>query len=352
MTTTRDTGTAGGTTTTEVVPFRARDGMELNLHHVTSGHPVTRGPVLLVHGAGVRADIFRAPEDETIVDALLADGWDVWLENWRGSIDVAANAWDLDQAAVHDHPAAVETVLEHAGADTLKAVIHCQGSSSFALSAVWGLLPQVDTIVSNAMSLHPVVPRWSRFKIGRLVPVVGRFLDHVSPRWGAERPDRLLERALVATVEATHRECRSGVCHMVSFTYGSGHPALWSHENLSARTHAWLAHEFGPVPFTFFRHMGRSIAAGRLVPTGAFPNLPADPVGAAPRTDARFVLLAGRENRCFLPESQVRTFDHLSRYAAGRHSLHTIDGYGHLDVFMGRYAARDTFPLIRKELAA
>ena len=337
--------------TTEVVPFRAGDGLALNLHHVTSSHPVTRGPVILVHGAGVRADIFRAPERQTVVDALLADGWDVWLENWRASIDVPPNPWDLDQAAVLDHPAAVRTVLDETGADSLKAVIHCQGSSSFALSAVSGLLPEVDTIVANAMSLHPVVPRMARFKISALVPLVDRFLDYVDPRWGAERPRRLVERLMVAAVEATHHECNSGVCHMVSFTYGAGRPALWSHENLSGATHAWLAREFGHVPLTFFRQMSASIRAGRLQPTRAFEEIPDDPAGSAPRTDARFALLAGRENLCFLPESQERTFEHLDRHAPGRHALHLLDGYGHLDVFMGRYAARDTFPLILKELA-
>ncbi len=50
---------------TEVVPFTAGDGMPLNLHHVVGERPPTRGPVLLVHGAGVRADIFRAPDGST-----------------------------------------------------------------------------------------------------------------------------------------------------------------------------------------------------------------------------------------------------------------------------------------------
>jgi len=44
-----------------VVPFTAGDGMELNLVNVTGRRPPARGPVLLVHGAGVRANIYRAP---------------------------------------------------------------------------------------------------------------------------------------------------------------------------------------------------------------------------------------------------------------------------------------------------
>ncbi len=52
-----------------IVPFTAGDGMALNLINVRSAtQPPTQGPIILVHGAGVRANIFRAPEKETIVE--------------------------------------------------------------------------------------------------------------------------------------------------------------------------------------------------------------------------------------------------------------------------------------------
>ena len=85
-------------------------------------------------------------------------GYDVWLENWRASIDLAPNEWTLDQAAVHDHPDAVRKVVEETGADELKAVIHCQGSTSFMMSAVAGLVPEVKTIVTNAVIAAPGGP--------------------------------------------------------------------------------------------------------------------------------------------------------------------------------------------------
>ena len=77
-----------------LVPFPAGDGLELNLVHIRGEREATRGPVMLVHGAGVRANIFRAPVERTIVDALVEDGYDVWLENWRASIDFAAERVD------------------------------------------------------------------------------------------------------------------------------------------------------------------------------------------------------------------------------------------------------------------
>ena len=320
--------------------------MALNLHHVTGPRPAVRGPVLLVHGAGVRADIFRPPGQQTLVDVLVDEGYDVWLENWRASIDLPPNEWDLDQAAVHDHPAAVDTVLRSTGADALKAVVHCQGSSSFVLSAVAGLLPKVDTIVSNAMSLHPVVSPLAQVKIRVVVPQFAKLMPFVSPRWGLDPPSHLAAKAVVAFVRLTHRECRHTVCRMVSFTYGAGFPALWSHENITDATHDWIDGEFAEVPFSFFLQMGRSVRRGHLVTSGAHPQLPASAVAQAPQTDARFVLLAGSDKKCFLPESQARTFAFLDGHRPGHHALHVLKGYGHLDVLFGRHAARDTFPVI------
>jgi len=69
-----------------------------------------------------------------------------------------------------------------------------------------------------------------------------------------------------------------------------------------------------------------------------------------PETDARFSFVTGGLNNCFVPESQQRTFDFFERHAPGRHSLHIVPGYGHLDVFVGKRADKDWFPLIVDEL--
>src|SRR5262249_29226165 len=138
-----DVGASARAWTEQVVPFVAGDGFSCNLLHVRGQKTSPRGPVLLVHGAGVRANIFRPPVETTLVDLLVEKGYDVWLENWRGSIDLPPNHWTLDQAALYDHPQAVRTVLEQTGEKRLKAVVHCQGSTSFLMSAVAGLLPQV-----------------------------------------------------------------------------------------------------------------------------------------------------------------------------------------------------------------
>lgn len=333
----------------EIVTFRAGDGMELNLIHVRGATRPERGPVLLVHGAGVRASLFRPPVRDNLVDVLVAEGYDVWLENWRASIDLPANAWTLDQAALYDHPSAVQTVVRRTGARHIKAVVHCQGATSFAMSAVAGLVPEVDLIVANAVTLHPVTPPWSRFKLRWARPLVHSITPHLDPHWGVSAPT-LAAKLITTLVRISHHECRNTVCKMVSFTYGSGAPALWRHENLDDATHEWLRGEFGPCPMSFFRQMNRCVRAGRLVSVDDLDGLPVDFTAAPPDTTARFVLLAGERSGCFLPESQTRTWEFLERHQPGRHVLHRFPGYGHLDVLIGQRASQDVFPVILDEL--
>jgi pimeloyl-ACP methyl ester carboxylesterase len=332
-----------------VVPFQARDGVACNLIQVRGTRAPDKGPVLLVHGAGVRANIFRAPVQATVVDLLLDAGYDVWMENWRASIDLPPCRWTIDQAALYDHPAAVETVIRETGATTVKAIVHCQGSTSFCLSAALGLLPQVSAVVSNAVSFHTVVSTAARVKSVLSVPLLAALTPFINPQWGLHAPT-FLARVLNGVVRLTHHECDNIVCRWSSFAYGVGFPTLWRHENLDDATHEWLKHEFAAVPMSFFQQMAGCLSAGHLVSYDGGPDVPADPIAAGLRTDARFAFFTGAMNRCFLPESQQRSFAWLDAQRPGYHSLHVIPGYGHLDIFMGKNASRDVLPLIVQEL--
>jgi pimeloyl-ACP methyl ester carboxylesterase len=333
----------------EVIEFFAGDGLRLNLIHYAGATAARLGPVLLVHGAGVRANLFCPPVGTSLVETLLTAGYDVWAENWRASIDLAPNQWTLDQAALYDHPRAVETVLRATGAENCKAIIHCQGSTSFMMSAVAGLLPEVTTVLSNAVSLHPVIPKATLAKFRVTLPSLHRLVDYLDPQWG-NQADTLMAKLITAWVLATHRECDNNVCRLASFTYGTGHPTLWRHENLNAATHEWVKQEFGKVPTSFFEQIYKCVLAGHLVGVDHLPAWPQEFGTLPPQTDARFVFFAGTENVCFLPESQLKTYQYFDHLRPGFHGLHYLPGYGHLDPFIGENASRDVFPLMLAEL--
>jgi hypothetical protein len=199
------------------------------------------------------------------------------------------------------------------------------------------------------VTLHPVIPRVSRFKLRNVVPLVARLTPYMNPQWGLSAPTATA-KALALMVRITHHECDNAVCKMVSFTYGTGFPALWRHENLNPATHEWVKQEFAHVPLSFFRQMRRCVHAGHLLAEGESDALPSDYTAQKPQTDARFAFFAGSENICFLPASQRATHRWFEEQRPGGHTYVELPGYGHLDVFMGREAARDVFPKMLAEL--
>ena len=329
-----------------ILPFTAEDGRRGTLHNIRGDRAPSRCPVLLVHGTGVRANLFYgAPISTTLVDVLVKRGYDVWVESWRASIDLPPTDYTLDEAAAYDHPAAVREVRRHTGAEKLKAVIHCQGSTSFMMALIAGLVPEVTHVVSNAVSLHVHVPRAAVCKQRVLLPVSRLRLRGMDAQWGARAPSAIaLGVARWARVQ--RKECDNPICALSNFMYGKGPDIVWRHENLDEATHRWLGREFGYVPLSFFSQMGRCIRAGHLVPVDGLPSLPDSFVGQPPRTEARFTFLGGTRNRCFLPQGQRETFEYFDALRPGRHALHLLRGYSHLDPFFGRRSAADVFPLV------
>ena len=329
----------------EVYPFRAYDGFVCNLWRLRNDADTPRGPVMLVHGAGVSANIFNPPNTSNLLDALARAGYDVWLENWRGSIVFQPNQWDLDQVAENDHPAAVAEILRQTQASSLKAIIHCQGSTSFMISAVRGLVPEVSTILSNAVSLHPVVPAFSNFKLRYLLPFVRSLTDYLNPAWGLHAPNGTA-RFFRTMVELTHWENDTKVGKMTSFTYGAGHPALWELENLSPETKSWIQESFKAVPISFFEHIKKCVRAGVLVSRDGSRNYGK----MHPATSARFVFFTGKRNKCFLSKSQEESFAFFNRLQPAFHQLYEYEDYSHLDIFFGKNADKDIFPVMIREL--
>jgi len=326
-----------------ILAVRTEDDHDLTIHNIRGEAEPTAGPVLLQHGSGVRANLFYgSPMPRSIVDVLVDEGYDVWLGNWRGSIDLPACDYTLDDVARYDHPALIAAVLRETGAQTLKAVVHCQGSTSFALACAGGLVPEVTDVVSNAVSFHVDVPRLSKLQLQVLVPALGLGYKGFDPQWTL-RPTALRARVLATIARAVRRECREPVCQMANFTYGAGGNILWDHANLDPPTHRWLAREFGWVPVTFFRQMSRCAEAGHLVAASGYDEIPEEVVSCAPRNRPRWTFLAGSANRCFLARSQERSFAWLDGLEPGRHALVELPGYTHLDVFIGRNAERDVF---------
>jgi hypothetical protein len=263
--------------------------------------------------------------------------------------------WCLDHAALYDHPYAVRAITDITKHPTIKAVVHCLGSIGFMMAAVQGLLPQVTTVVSNAVSLHPVVPWWTDLKCRMSRPLVSRIVPYLDSQWGStERPPNVFVKLVLKAMQWGHYECMNLVCKLASFSYGIGVPTLpvlWRHENLSAEVHEWIKYEFGKVLMEMFKQLERSWRYGNMVRLADLKDLPEDYAAKPPNIgNMRIAFFAGELNVCWLKESQERSFDFFNTFRRNYHSLHILPGYSHLDMFIGKNTARDVFPLMLEEL--
>jgi hypothetical protein len=335
-----------------IIPFAALDGRPLTMHHIRGDAESSRGPVLLAHGTGVRAQSFYgAPDQRTVVDALVTAGYEPWIMNWRTSIDLPPCSWFLDDAAVYDHPAAVALIKQETGRDRFGAFVHCQGSTSLMMASLAGLVPELTHVVSHAVSLHVKFPGLTRVKQTLLTPLAKRSGPGVSPQWAVRSPSAVA-RGTANYARLIRRECDDPVCNMSQWAYGTGEDVLWSHDNLDHATHGWTSREFGYTPFTFHTQMGASARRGHIVPLSGRPEFAADLTTMELPEGQRWTFLAGTGNRCFLPEGQRLTFEHFDARDRHRHEFKPLKDYGHMDALFGTRAHIDVHPLVVKALDA
>ncbi|HEX4189316.1 MAG TPA: hypothetical protein VHY83_15615 [Solirubrobacteraceae bacterium] len=339
----------------QIIPFEVEDlPFQLNLHHLRAAAGLTdgnRGPVLLAHGAGVRAEMFYGqPLGETIVDRLLREGYDVWALNWRGSIDFPNNAYTLDEVARYDHPAAVKEVLARTGAPKLRALVHCQGSVSFMIAAVSGYLTDEETkeelvsdVVSSAISLFFEVPDRTWLKQRLTLPAVTLVASGADPQWGI-RAVNTAAKVLARISTAAERPCNNAPCQIANFIYGAGWDVLLCHANVDDAVHAWTARELGYTPFSLISQVAESSRYGHIVPS--WDRAPASYVSRRPTIrDARFTLLGCTEDTMFEAKGQERTVEFLKDCGV-QAAYVPLGGYGHMDAYWGRHAAAEVFPSI------
>jgi cholesterol oxidase len=330
----------------EVRPFAAADGVELRLTRYRGGQ---KGPVLLTHGLGVSSAIFTTDTIRpNLLEFLVAAGYDVWLLDYRASIDLPASElpYDADAIARLDYPAAVGEIRAATGAESLQAVVHCFGSTTFFMAMLAGL-EGIRSAVASQVATHMPVPRLTRVKAGLRVPWL---LEHVgvrsmTARAGDERSvvERVVRPVLARQPLESEERCDNPVCHRITFLYG----LLYEHDRLSEETHTNLHELFGVAGIRALGHLALMVRRGRLVAAdGSDAYLPhADRL----RIPIRFV--HGAENACYPVLGTELSLDYVARANGPElYSRRVIPGYGHIDCIFGEHAARDVYPHVLEHL--
>ena len=322
------------------------DGLQLRLTRYRGGK---KGPVILSHGLGVSSSIFSLDTiDTNLLEYLFAQGYDVWLLDYRASIDLPASRtqFTADDVAQKDYPAAVEAVRRVTGAATVQMVVHCYGSTTFFMAMLAGL-QGVRSAVCSQIATHIVAPAMTRFKVGLHLPEVLQAVGVDSLTAYVDRhadwKDRLFDLALRCYPVASDERCTSSVCHRITFMYAP----LYEHAQLNMLTHETLHETFGIANMRAFEHLALMTKTGHLVTaTGDEAYLPHLDRLAIPIT-----FIHGERNACFLPASTEQTYELLRQHnGTGLYRRHVIPEYGHIDCIFGKNAVTDVYPLILQQL--
>ncbi|MCF6202450.1 MAG: GMC family oxidoreductase N-terminal domain-containing protein [Methylococcaceae bacterium] len=317
------------------------DNVEIRLTRYQGGD---KGPVIFSHGLGVSSKIFSLDTiDTNLLEFVYAEGYDVWLLDYRASIELPASKtqFTADDIAKYDYPAAVSTVLKETGAESVQMVVHCFGSTTFFMSMLAGLKGVRSAFVSQ-IAAHIKAPILSKIKAGLHLPAlldtigVDSLTAYVDSNTSGM--ERLYDNVLRLYPVEFEEQSNSPVDRRITFMYGQ----LWELDQLNTTTHETLHELFGVANMRCFEHLALMVRKGHLVAyNGAEIYMQHLDRLAIPIT-----FIHGAENSAFNPKSTQLTYEALQEANGDLYERHVIADYGHIDCIFGKNAARDIYPLV------
>ncbi|MEO1729457.1 MAG: GMC oxidoreductase [Pseudomonadota bacterium] len=328
------------------------DGVNIGLTRYRGG---PRGPVVLAPGFSVRASSFATPTvDENLTESLVAQGYDVWLFDYRASAD-SGNSTErppefcIDDIARYDWPAAIDKIRSVTGADSVQALAHCVGSMSLLMGIGAGWVSHVRSFISSQLTLHPVTD-WLNYMKADLgiagmlgeISLLDGHIDFVSQGTDA---DYEIDAIAYQIPMPEGQECKSPTVRRVFGVFGPS----WDLRQLGRDTYLALGGMFSRVSLSPFKHLQDVMRKGLAV--NAQGKAVYTDEDAARRLALPITFLSGATNQIFYPESGQRTRVWLSDHnGSALYSQKIIPDYGHMDLFIGRNAHRDVTPWIIEEL--
>jgi cholesterol oxidase len=344
---------------------RPKPRFRVSRYRGTARPKPSRRPVLLAPGFGMSSYAFQAAGDNSFAEYLWAEGYDVWLLDYRASdlLDVSLDQFDLDVLAREDFPDAIKTVYTATGQRPVQVIGHCVASLVMQMALLTNRLapdrrqpPFLHSVLlsqSYAFIDHPFV---NRLKAKLRLPDVLSYLNFravLTPDYDLRSswPTRLLDRLL--HFYPSRERCSDGVCRRLLLMYGE----VIRHDQLDKATHESLYHLFDRGNLTSFKHLARMIARGQLVDAAGKDVYLTPENGGHVRVP--ITLLQGAANGLFRPAGMRKTrawlVEHGGFGAQDNPRMFTpleIPRHGHLDNFIGKDARNEVFGHIVTALEA
>ncbi len=324
--------------------FKALDGKtELLVHRCKAG---TKGPLIMAPGTAMSGLSYCIDTvDQNLVEYLAAEGYDMWLFDWRTSPELPSHKtqYTLDDVARHDWPAVVKLVRDATDSETVQVFAHCLGSTSFSMSLMRGYQPreQVQSFVASQVSLHLDLSKVGSLKttlrLDYAIPdesLIHFEPDKVTATWG----DFVI--GFLSKIIPKTYSCDNTSCHRHSAMFGD---LLW-HPQINEATHRLVGALIPDCIFGFVGDVSDLVRSGSVIEERDKPHLD--------RMALPITFLSGEHNNMFAPSSTKATFEMLcDRNGDALYRRHLIKDYGHLDCIVGKRAAQDIYPVIRDALA-
>jgi cholesterol oxidase len=329
----------------EVYHFLTQDNAELRLTRYKGG---SKGPVMVSPGYGTSTLAFTIDTvDTNFPEFLYANGYDVWLFDYRASPALASarTQFTLDDVATRDYPAAVAQVRAITGAADIQIVAHCVGSLTFLMSMMSGKLQGIRSAVCSQVGFYPTTSPENNvkaaFNIGAFFKSIG--IDTLTTNFDPSNWGDVLEDGLLKLAAALGPPCNSAVCRRIWLIYSE----VYGHTQLNEATHEAIHEMFGIADITTFSHLLIIIRAGQVVDKDGndvyLPNIQ--------RLKIPLCFFQAMENHLFLPEGTERSYNLLvAKNGADGYIRVTVPNYHHMDCFIGKDAATDIYPLILAQL--
>jgi choline dehydrogenase-like flavoprotein len=314
-----------------------------------------KGPVLLAPGFSVKASSFAADTvARNLVEELCAADYDVWLFDYRASAD-SGNPVDppkpftIDDIAQHDWPAAVDFVRAQTGAESVQAMAHCVGSMSLLMALSAGHVSSIRSVVSSQLTLHPVTDWMNYLKadIGtaKLIGQVAQLGGHIGFAPGGTDLDYEIDAVAWNLPVPEGQECKNPACRRVFGIFGPS----YDHAQLGHDTHVAIGSMFSDISLKPFDQLSAIMHEGRVVDAAGEDAYLA--AANARRMALPITFLSGANNQIFYPEGAQRTRAWLAAHNdPALYDQIVIPEYAHMDLFIGRSAARDVAPIIIEQL--
>ena len=332
--------------TPEAVTLPLEEGFSIQLTRYQGG---SRGPVILAPGFTVKASSFAIDTvEQNLVEYLCAQEFDVWLFDYRASPDSgsAILPFTIDDIARQDGPVAVAHVLQAMGAPSVQVMAHCVGSMSLLMALLQGL-QGVRSVISSALTLNPVTNWLAYLKVDlnlvQLMEQVSSFdggFNIVPGRPGVDaNVDHAVDGVAWNVPVPDGEQCKNPVCHRIFSIFGPS----YTHAQLNEATHNAMMEMFGLIAIPPFEQLALIMQREQVVDAqGGDTYLQPEQLK---RLALPISFITGGLNQIFDPETIVRTHEWLgAANGAQYYDMHIFDDYAHMDMFIGRNAARDVFP--------